>query len=51
MVTLGQTTWKTSIFPDGKNKTYVMGLKAQVRKRESVMNGDVVVISIKIDAL
>jgi hypothetical protein len=35
-VTLGTTTWKTSIFPDGKTDSYLLPLKAQVRKKEGV---------------
>ncbi len=35
-VTLGKTTWKTSIFPDSKSGTYVLPLKADVRKREKI---------------
>ena len=35
-VTLGTTMWKTSIFPDGKTDSYLLPLKAQVRKKEGV---------------
>ena len=33
-VTVGKTTWKTSIFPDKKTKSYLLPLKAEVRKKE-----------------
>ena len=40
-VTLGKSTWKTSIFPD-KDGTYLLPLKAQVRKKEGVFEGDTI---------
>jgi Domain of unknown function (DUF1905) len=33
-VTIGATTWRTSIFPDSKRRTYVLPLKRQVRTAE-----------------
>ena len=30
-VTVGKSTWKTSIFPDNKSKTYVMPVKKEIR--------------------
>jgi hypothetical protein len=35
-VTIGTTTWKTSIFPDTKTKAYVLPIKAEVRKKEGI---------------
>jgi hypothetical protein len=40
-VTIGKTTWPTSIFPT-KEGTYLLPIKASVRKRESIGNGDMV---------
>ena len=36
VVTLGKSTWKTSIFPDSKSGTYLLPLKAEVRQKEKV---------------
>jgi len=36
MVTVGKTKWKTSIFPDKKAGTYLLPLKAEVRKKEGI---------------
>jgi hypothetical protein len=36
MVTIGKTSWKTSIFPDKKSGAYVLPLKAEVRKKEGI---------------
>jgi hypothetical protein len=45
---IGKTTWKTSIFPDKKRGTYVLPIKADVRKKEDISAGDKVRTSIKI---
>jgi hypothetical protein len=47
-VTIGETTWKTSIFPDKKAKSYLLPLKADVRKKENIHEGDEIVFSIAI---
>ena len=44
-VTIGKTTWKTSIFPEKKG-TYVLPLKAPVRKTEKITAGDSVEVNI-----
>ncbi len=41
-VTLGATAWKTSIFPDKVSDSYFLPLKALVRKREGVEEGDTI---------
>ena len=38
-VILGKTVWKTSIFPDNSKGTYLLPLKAAVRKSEKVEAG------------
>ena len=38
--TIGKTSWKTSIFPDGKSGSYVLPVKAEVRRKESLEDGD-----------
>jgi hypothetical protein len=47
-VTIGKTTWKTSIFPDKKSGTYVLPLKAPVRKKEDIRIDDLVDIAIEL---
>lgn len=46
--TIGNTSWNTSIFPDSKTKTYLLPLKAAVRKREKIAEGDLVKILLEI---
>ena len=48
VVTLGKTSWKTSIFPDKKSGFYLLPLKADVRKKEGIFSGDKVSFSIEI---
>ena len=47
-VTVGKTEWKTSIFPDKKSASYILPLKAQVRKAEDIADDDTVQFLIKI---
>ena len=47
-VTLGKTTWKTSIFPDKKSGTYLLPLKADVRRREGIGAGDRITSSLEV---
>jgi len=47
-VTLGKTTWKTSIFPDKKSGTYLLPIKAEVRKKEGIYEDDTITFSIEI---
>jgi hypothetical protein len=38
-VTIGATTWTTSVFPDSKRGAYVLPVKAEVRRREGLAAG------------
>jgi hypothetical protein len=38
--TIGATTWTTSVFPDNSRKSFILPVKAAVRKAERVANGD-----------
>ena len=48
IVTIGKTSWKTSIFPDKKAGAYLLPLKAEVRKKEKILSGDKISFSIEI---
>jgi hypothetical protein len=39
-VTVGQTTWRTSIFPDSRTGCYMLPVKSQVRRSEGLQAGD-----------
>jgi hypothetical protein len=47
-VTIGKTTWKTSIFPDKKTQSYLLPLKAEVRQQEHLKEGNSVLFSIEL---
>ncbi len=42
VVTVGKTSWKTSIFPDKKAGAYLFPLKAEIRKKEKIKEGDTI---------
>jgi Domain of unknown function (DUF1905) len=45
-VTIGQTSWLTSMFPDKYSGSYILPLKALVRKNEDIEAGDKVTFNI-----
>lgn len=52
-VTLGKSSWKTSIFPDKQNlpagkQTYLLPIKAKIRKDEKINDKDEVELEIEI---
>jgi hypothetical protein len=44
----GKTKWETSIFPDKKGGTYILPIKALVRKHEGIYTGEKIVVVLKI---
>ena len=47
-VTLGKTKWETSIFPDSRSGTYILPLKAAVRRAEAIAEGDQITFTLAI---
>ncbi|MBI5457330.1 DUF1905 domain-containing protein [Candidatus Kaiserbacteria bacterium] len=45
-VRIGKTTWETSIFPDKRSGTYILPLKAKVRRAEGIQAGDTVTFTL-----
>jgi hypothetical protein len=45
---VGKTSWKTSIFPDKETGTYLLPLKAEVRKQEVIIADDSIAITLEI---
>lgn len=45
---IGETSWKTSVFRDNKTSTYLLPIKADVRRKEQLSEGAEVKVSIKI---
>jgi hypothetical protein len=47
-VTIGGSTWRTSIFPDGARGVYVLPVKRGVRRAESLDVGDVAAVTVEL---
>jgi hypothetical protein len=45
-VTIGDTTWRTSLFPDSKRATYLLPVKQAVRRAEGLALGDTVRVTV-----
>lgn len=46
--TVGNSTWLTSIFPEGKGKSYVLPVKKAIRVAESVEVHELVVVTLEL---
>ena len=47
-VTVGATSWLTSVFPEGDTKCYVLPMKKSVRLAEDIELGDIVEVSVHV---
>lgn len=47
-VTIGATRWLTSIFPDSSAGSYLLPVKASVRKKEKLMDGKKVAFTLEV---
>jgi len=47
-VTIGRTTWRTSLFPDSRSATYVLPVKKAVRTAEQLTTGDTAHVRIQL---
>jgi hypothetical protein len=47
LATIGATRWSTSVFPDKASDSYVLPVKALVRKANQVEAGDVVSVTLE----
>jgi hypothetical protein len=47
-VTIGGTTWRTSIFPDAKAGSFLLPVKKDVRRREGIDEGDEVAVRLEL---
>jgi ribosomal protein L31E len=45
---INQTSWKTSLFPDSKSAAYLLPVKAEIRKKAKIQEGDDVAIEIEV---
>ena len=49
-VTIGQTSWKTSLFPDKKSGSFLLPIKASVRSKHSIDAGTFVSVRLRVIA-
>ncbi len=47
-VTIGATTWATSVFPDTKRAAYILPVKKDVRKAEDIADGTEVDVTLEL---
>jgi hypothetical protein len=47
-ITLGESTWETSIFPDKKAGAYLLPLKAAIRKKEKITDDQTITFILEI---
>jgi len=47
-VTMGGTTWRTSLFPDRKRRTYLLPVKAGVRTAEGLRDGSSATVALTV---
>ncbi len=40
-ITLGDSIWKSSVFPDSKSGSYLLPIKAQIRRKEGLSAGSI----------
>jgi hypothetical protein len=45
---VGTSEWRTTLFPSRKDETYLIAIKADVRKREGIAAGDTVVLAVRV---
>ena len=46
---IGGSEWKTSLFPQAKEGTYILPIKADVRNKEKILEGNTVEVTLKVD--
>ena len=49
IVQIGNSQWKTSVFPESKLESFILPIKAKVRKAEGIKHGQTVSFAIEVD--
>lgn len=49
IATVGETQWRTSVFADTKAGSFLLPIKADVRRREKIGDGDTVSVTLEVD--
>lgn len=48
LATVGQSTWPTSLFPHKQSNSYLLCIKASIRKKEGIFSDDEIKVFIKL---
>ena len=48
LVRIGETEWKTSVFPDSASGSYVLPVKRAIREKEEIEAGDMVEVHLRV---
>jgi SOS-response transcriptional repressor LexA len=46
---IGESNWKTSLFPDKKSGSFLLPVKAEVRKAAGIADGDIILVRLNVD--
>ena len=46
---LGSSRWSTSVFADARSSSYLLPIKAEVRRHEGIKDGDTATIRLELD--
>ena len=47
-VTVGSSTWRTSVFPTAERQTFVLPVRQAVRRAEDIEDGDPITVSLRL---
>ena len=48
-VTIRKSTWVTALFPHKESQSYLLSIKKNIRKKESIWEGDTVIVSLTLE--
>ncbi len=48
---IGKTNWKTAIWYDSKAKSYLLPLKSEIRKKEAIAVGSLLIIKLQLESV
>lgn len=49
IVSIGDSTWRTSVFADAKAGAFLLPVKAEVRRKQRICHGDEVEVTVELD--
>lgn len=49
IASIGEQSWRTSLFPDSKLGAFLLPVKADVRRKQNIGHGDEVAVTLEID--